>query len=228
MLEKFPILKSAPLFAGIETAQLATLLPTLCPQEQTFYKEDIILRVGQQSNRIGILLVGALQPLRHTPDGTLVPMPVMQPGSIFGDVLGGASIASPVTIQASSDCTVVWLPYTALLCPSHLPDAAHGILLQNLLRIISDKYFDLSFRIDLLVQKTLRAKVSAYLLSQAELQGCNTFAIPFTRAQLATYLNCERSALCRELSRMQQEGLLETYQKSFKLLHPEQLSCLSS
>ena len=39
-----------------------------------------------------------------------------------------------------------------------------------------------------------------------------------TRAGLAEYLNCDRSALSRELSRMQQEGLIETYRGSFKIL----------
>ncbi|MFR9067525.1 MAG: helix-turn-helix domain-containing protein [Faecalibacterium prausnitzii] len=34
-----------------------------------------------------------------------------------------------------------------------------------------------------------------------------TFTIPFSRIQLADYLNCDRSALSRELSTMQRDGL---------------------
>ena len=33
-----------------------------------------------------------------------------------------------------------------------------------------------------------------------------------------------RSALCRELSRMQEEGLLALFRRSFKLLAPDRLS----
>jgi len=87
-------------------------------------------------------------------------------------------------------------------------------------RTISDKYFLLSRRVDLLVMKTLRAKVCAYPLSEAEQQGSMTFTIPFSRIQLADYLNCDRSALSRELSLMQRDGLLDTYKSSFKLLEP--------
>ena len=101
--------------------------------------------------------------------------------------------------------------------------AARQRLLQNLVRTISDKYFLLSRRVDLLVMKTLRAKVCAYLLSEAEQQGSMTFTIPFSRIQLADYLNCDRSALSRELSLMQRDGLLDTYRSSFKLLEPEAL-----
>ena len=89
------------------------------------------------------------------------------------------------------------------------------------MRTISDKYFLLARRVDLLLLRSLRAKVSAFLLAEAERAGQLTFRIPFTRAQLADYLNCDRSALSRELSRMQREGLLDTYRSSFKLLQPD-------
>ena len=96
-------------------------------------------------------------------------------------------------------------------------------MVQNLVRTISDKYFSLSRRIDLLVMKSLRAKVAAYLLSEAARAHSLTFSIPFSRIQLSDYLNCDRSALSRELSTMQKEGLIDTYRSSFKLLEPDAL-----
>ena len=44
-----------------------------------------------------------------------------------------------------------------------------------------------------------------------------------TRTELAAFLNCDRSALSRELSRMQEEGLIELFRGSFKLPDPERL-----
>ena len=60
-------------------------------------------------------------------------------------------------------------------------------------------------------------------MQEAAAAHSNTFCIPLNRAQLAEYLGCERSALCRELSRMQKDGLIETYRGSFKLLQPAAL-----
>ena len=111
---------------------------------------------------------------------------------------------------------VLLIPYERLLLSDGSP--AHQRTLRNLVRTISDKYFLLSRRIDLLVLKSLRAKVCAYLLSESERAGSLTFSIPFSRIQLADYLNCGRSALSRELSQMQRDGLLDTYKSSFKLL----------
>ena len=142
----------------------------------------------------------------------------MEPGGVFGDVLSGSSLASPVTVMASVPCEVLLIPYERLLLSDGSP--AHQQTLRNLVRTISDKYFSLSRRIDLLVLKSLRAKVCAYLLSEAERAGSLTFSIPFSRIQLADYLNCDRSALSRELSQMQRDGLLDTCKSSFKLLEP--------
>ena len=108
------------------------------------------------------------------------------------------------------------LPITA---PMFL-EKIHSLTAQGL---VSDKYFSLSRRIDLLVMKSLRAKVAAYLLSEAARAHSLTFSIPFSRIQLADYLNCDRSALSRELSTMQKEGLIATYRSSFKLLEPDAL-----
>lgn len=87
-----------------------------------------------------------------------MPITRVEPGGVFGDVLGGSSLASPVTVLAATACEVL-VPYEQLLLSDGSP--AHQRVLQNLVRTISDKYFLLSRRVDLLVLKSLRAKVCA-------------------------------------------------------------------
>ena len=58
-------------------------------------------------------------------------------------------------------------------------------------------------------------------LNTLSLQNNSTeFDIPFDRQQLADYLNLERSALSKELGKMQKEGIIETKKSHFKLLTP--------
>ena len=61
--------------------------------------------------------------------------------------------------MASVPCEVLLIPYERLLLSDGSP--AHQQTLRNLVRTISDKYFSLSRRIDLLVLKSLRAKAHA-------------------------------------------------------------------
>jgi len=77
--------------------------------------------------------------------------------------------------------------------------------------------------VELLICKSLRARISLWLLDEAHRVGSDTFTTPLTRAGLAEYLNCDRSALSRELSRMQHDGLIETWRSSFKLLDKDRL-----
>lgn len=70
-----------------------------------------------------------------------------------------------------------------------------------------------------ITQKSIRSRVMIYLSSQAVQCGSLAFTIPFKRLQMADYLNVERSALSKELGRMQKEGLLRFSKNKF---HPLQ------
>ena len=216
-----PLLQTTSLFEGIRADALAPLLSELGAFVRSYGKGEALMQAGESTRRVGIVLTGKIEAYRPAPGGTRVPITHMGPGGIFGDVLGGSSLSSPVSVIAAMSCEVLLIPYEKLLLSDGSPERQR--VLQNLVRTISDKYFLLSRRVDLLVLKSLRAKICAYLLSEAEHHSSLTFTIPFSRIQLADYLNCDRSALSRELSMMQKERLLDIYRNSFKLLEPEEL-----
>mgnify|MGYP002911859140 CR=1 FL=1 len=216
-----PLLQSTSLFAGLEAEALRVLLGEVGAVLRTYSRGETLVLAGQSNRRVGVVLSGAIEAYHPAASGARLPISQMGPGGVFGDVLGGSSLSSPVTVMASAPCEVLLVPYEQLLLSDGSP--AHQRVVQNLVRTISDKYFSLSRRIDLLVMKSLRAKVAAYLLSEAARAHSLTFSIPFSRIQLADYLNCDRSALSRELSTMQKEGLIDTYRSSFKLLEPDAL-----
>ena len=216
-----PLLQTTSLFADICAEALAPLLRDLGAVVRSYGKGETLVQAGEPARRVGVVLSGQIEAYRPAPGGARVPITHMGAGGVFGDVLGGSSLSSPVSVCAAQSCEVLLIPYERLLLSDGSPDRQR--VLQNLVRTISDKYFLLSRRVDLLVLKSLRAKICAYLLSEAEQHSSLTFTIPFSRIQLADYLNCDRSALSRELSLMQKERLLDIYRNSFKLLEPETL-----
>ena len=191
-MNDFAILQSTPLFQGLDAGALDGLLARLGAVRRSYLRGAVLVQAGQPNRSVGVVLSGAIEAARPAPDGTHLPITRMGPGGVFGDVLGGSSLTSPVTVTAHAACEVLLIPYDRLL----RPDGS-------------------------------AAEVAAYLISEADRAGQLTFRIPFTRAQLAGYLNCDRSALSRELGRMQREGLLDTYRSSFKLLQPDALRKLS-
>jgi CRP-like cAMP-binding protein len=83
--------------------------------------------------------------------------------------------------------------------------------------VLAQKNLALSQRIFNVTPKTIRGKVISYLSSVSQKKGSNEFDIPFNRQQLADYLGVDRSALSSELSRMQEEGIIETHRSHFVL-----------
>ena len=83
---------------------------------------------------------------------------------------------------------------------------------------ISNGNIKKEYRLAILSQKGLRERILTYLTMQASRRQTTAFAIPFSREELAAYLCVNRSALSRELSLMQEEGLI-TFQKNHFRLH---------
>ena len=53
-------------------------------------------------------------------------------------------------------------------------------------------------------------------------QQSASFSIPYDRQQLADYLCADRSALCRELSLLKKEGILDYHKNQFRLFLPSE------
>ena len=85
----------------------------------------------------------------------------------------------------------------------------------NLLTISAHKNLHLSGRSFHISPKTVRGRVMAYLNTVSLQKHSKEFDIPFDRQQLADYLNLERTALSKELGRMQKEGLIWTRKSHF-------------
>ena len=65
--------------------------------------------------------------------------------------------------------------------------------------------------------KTIRERLLAYLSYQELLIGSPEITIAFNRQQLADYLSVDRSALSKEIGKMQKDGLLEVKKNEFVL-----------
>lgn len=222
----YPLSSRTPLLRNMRPDELDVLLDCFAPRVQHYAQDEILLLAGFETHEVGILLEGSITAVKNTPDGTSVAITHMGPGGLFGDVLSGSSQQSPVTVMATTDCLAVYLPYQKIIRPCAKLHSAHLQLMQNLVLTISDKYFALDRRVELLICRSLRTRISLWLLDEARRTGSDTFTTPLTRAGLAEYLNCDRSALSRELSRMQQDGLIETWRGSFKLLDKKRLKGL--
>ena len=164
---------------------------------------------GETVRHIGIMLSGMASAYLEHINGTQTLMATHGPMSMFGEILVSARTQnSPVTLQATTDVTAAFIEYERIFSASAAANTAHGLLLQNMLKVIGGKYFRLFDRINILQEKSLRARIMAYLHSLSSKRQATTVTIPFTKTMLAEHLLANRSALSKELRKMQNDGLI--------------------
>ncbi len=213
------VIEASPLFEGISGACLQKMLHCLAPHVRETGEGELLLSAGESTSHIAVVLKGRVHGLRQSPDGGAQLLMSKGEGGVYGEILactGGAP--SPVSVYAIEPGAVMLIDFDRILavCPNTCN--RHELLLRNVFRLVSVQYFDLHQKIALLSQKSLRAKICAYLRYKSENGQKAQFIIQHSRSELAQYLGAERSALSRELGRMKKEGIIDYYKASFKIL----------
>ena len=90
-------------------------------------------------------------------------------------------------------------------------------LASNLLRDFARQNFFLNRKLRIMSQKRLRDRVKVYLRGQGVAPD-GVICVPFSRSEWAEFMGVNRSALSRELSNMQAEGILEIVGKDVRIL----------
>ena len=113
--------------------------------------------------------------------------------------------------------TILFLHYATIGSPCTSPAPTIHQLTQNLLDLISERALNLSRRVEVLSQRTIREKLICYFMQLAAQAKASSFSLPFTMVDLADYLSIDRSAMTRELKRMKEEGLIEMDKRCVRL-----------
>jgi CRP-like cAMP-binding protein len=108
------------------------------------------------------------------------------------------------------------------LCPTGC--VGHKTLLNNMLRIVSNKAMSLNEKIEYLSVRSIREKISKYLIAQYKQQKSTSLFLNMNRNEMADFLNVTRPSLSREMSYMKEEGLIDFHRSSVKILNLEKIS----
>ncbi|GAA0737333.1 Crp/Fnr family transcriptional regulator [Clostridium oceanicum] len=218
------LLVKVPLFKTIEKEELSKILMCLRPKKITYKKKDLVAISGEKFTGIGIIVEGEVIITKETPSGNRVMMQKFKKGDLFGEMIAFSSKDKWInTVVADKEATILFLePYKIIgNCPKMC--IGHKILIQNMLKIISKKALMLNKKIDYLSIKSIKGKISAYLLEQSKIFNRDTFTISLKRSELAEFLSVSRPSLSRELINMKEDKLIDFYKASFKILDKNSL-----
>ncbi len=216
-------LRAHPLFQGISEEEIKRLFGCLGFRVKTFERDEFIALEGDPIKTIGIVISGEVMVHRESPTGERIILTRLKEKGMFGEVAAytkGTWTASAVATMSSE--ILLFSPGAIFgFCP-HGCDT-HQILIKNMLYIVSQKALVLHEKVEMLSLKSIRKKVSRYLLLRYEKVHEMAFSIPMKRQDLADYLQVTRPSLSRELMAMKEEGLIDYKGNRFVLLNLNRL-----
>ena len=219
-MEKYiEILEKCPLFEGIKREDLMRMLSCLGARVENFDKRYTIFAEGRPLKAIGIVLSGSVQVERVDIYGNRSILTKAHPTELFGEAFACAGVgAMPVSIVASEPCEIMLINCDHILHTCSNNCGFHQQLIYNLMKDLARKALQIHQKLEVTSKKTTRDKLMEYLMIMAKKNGSNSFDIPYDRQELADYLEVDRSGLSAEISKLRQEGVLESRKKRFVLL----------
>lgn len=211
-------LQKTKLFRGLTDSEIAEALQVLEAHEKRYEKGETILNAGSATERMGLVLDGSVTIESNDAWGNRTIISYVERDQVFAETYALLENEPMlVDVTASEVSRVLFLRSGRIqgLTNSLRPWVLKYIA--NLLTISAHKNLILSGRSFHIAPKTIRGRMMAYLNSVSLQKNSREFDIPFDRQQLADYLNLERSALSKELGKMQRDGLISCRKNHFTI-----------
>lgn len=208
------IMKNMNLFRGIPAERYHEIIEKLHGYEVSYRPNDVIWEQGEHKTSIGIVLCGTIQAADLSGREPQI-IQQFNSGDSFGEAVALGGQSSWVEIRALKNVKVLYLPVDELM--ADLSDRDFTLMKTNLVREMSNKLGILNLKNQLLAEPRLRRRILMYLnILPTDKAGWKT--VPFAQKEFAQYLSANRSALSREMTRMREEGLIETDGRRVRVL----------
>jgi CRP-like cAMP-binding protein len=218
----FEVLKSSPLFTGLEIQEINFLIDNVLHQIKSFSDKEVLAFSGERVEKAMILLDGKLQGEMIDFAGNSLKIEELEPPQMVAAAfLYGPQSVYPVNLSALSDGNLLIIfrkEFTRLL-------SADLRVLNNYLNIISGKAQFLSQKITFLSFKTIKEKIAYYLLLSLK-PGSSSVIMNQSQKGLAGMLGVARPSLARTISEMESEKVINWERNRVEILNLKLLQAI--
>lgn len=220
--EQLDLLAQSPLFQGLSAGELESVLQVLHARVASFSQGELVQRLGEPFLHVGVVMAGVLESSFGSASGNPQDLGRFGAGDTYGVALACAcSKVSPLQLEALEPSEVMLLEVGQLMDePAKESDEVgrlREMALRNLLLVVSKQAVRLNQRAHVLGQRSLRERIVVFLQGLPQ-DSRGFYEVPLSRERMASAIGANRSAMSRELGRMQDEGLLQVDGRLMKLL----------
>lgn len=222
------LIKNNKLFDDMTELEIKKVLKCCNAVVFNYYDNQVVFEKDDNIKKLGIVIEGQLNLVSQKYNGTRVIVTTLEKNDLFGEALAFSTLQeSPYDLVSSGNSKALIIPYSIFFTMCRELCDFHKKLISNMLAILSDKIVMLNNKMNILNAETLKGRISVYLLSLNKKTNSLIFDMPMKRQELAEFLNVKRPSLSRELSNMQQEGIIEVYRSTIKIKDMEALKELA-
>ena len=206
-------LTECPLFYGLGEHEIEDALSLFSATQISYEKGAHIMTLSDKSTQFWLVLSGTVHVCCDDEEGHHMIMAVVTPFHTFGESLCYLGLHSGVYAEAQTNVTLLSLDGSILREPPH--SSLQFLLQQRFTAMLARKALEMNARIQILCKRSIRDKIFAMFTHYGGQSNGRAFSLPFDRAGMAFYLGVDRSALSRELCRLEDGGYISFSKNEF-------------
>ena len=180
--------------------------------EKTYSKGEYIFRYGESSGDLFYLIEGALNVYQIDSNGKRFIFQNFTKPTLFGEVYSYLGETFDFDSECATDCKILIIKDFRKIFEPPCPEN----FLRSYINFLSKKCLALSKKNQITSQASLRQKIGKYLL---ENEKDGKVKLSMKREDLADYLSTTRPSLSRELSKMDDEGIIKVSGNVIEILN---------
>ncbi len=205
-------------FDKISEKSQEKILKVLRGYEISILKDKKIVDYFNDDDEIGIILEGRIQVIQNNYNGTKTVVDDLGENNLIGCKFTYLK-NDEYEIIAKENSKLLIISYNEIKNNFDSTDKNLNLFIKNLLFVTNEILESKIERIEVLTQKTIRAKLLEYFNVSSKKNGSRYIYLPFNFSDLATYLAVDRSAMTRELGYLKEEGFIAVKGKRITLLY---------
>ncbi len=218
-MEFYEELKNTKIFSSATEFECQAMMFCFKTRIKTFNRNEHIVNQGEHMDEVVLILKGGATVEHIDSMGDISILMKLKKGEIYGVESAYAGDETyKDTLIATEKTLIMFMNKHRLITPCANKCRRHDIVSKHLMQMVASSNIQLLEKLAHMSKKTIRDKLLSYFNSLSKKAGSNYFEIPFNKTELASFLSVDRSAMCTELSKMRDDGLIDYDKRQFRLI----------
>ena len=213
-------LRNNDLFKGLDIDEIEDILKNISFTKIKYRKGEILAHEGEVCTSLGVILEGTIEMQRIYCNGKYIVIKKLSKGEVFGEALVFSERGFyPVTALAVNDCLIMYIKKEEVLSLCF----QNKKILENFISLLSSKVLMLNKKIKNISFKSIKEKVSNYILEESIIQNTDTISLNESKEDISAKLGMPRPSFSRELMRLKTLGIIDFNRRFIKIINKDEL-----